>query len=83
MQPRNEDRTDRGTVTKALIAINVVVYLITAVQGHRLNSPAGRLYVKAVLYGPFVAHGDWWRLATSMFLHGFLLHIAFNMSRCG
>jgi Uncharacterized membrane protein (homolog of Drosophila rhomboid) len=69
----------QAPITKALIAINVVVYLITAVQGFGINSPGGSLYVKAVLYGPFVAQGDWWRLATSMFLHGFLLHIAFNM----
>jgi len=26
-----------------------------------------------------VAHGDWWRMVTSMFLHGGYLHIALNM----
>jgi membrane associated rhomboid family serine protease len=71
--------TTDAPITKALIAINVTVYLITAVQGAGINSPGGSLYLKSVLYGPFVAQGDWWRLVTSMFLHGFLLHIAFNM----
>ena len=41
--------------------------------------PGGTLYFKWMLYGPFVAHGDWWRLVTAMFLHGSLIHIGFNM----
>jgi membrane associated rhomboid family serine protease len=65
-------------VTKILIGLNVIVYLITAVQGS-FNTPGGSLYVKWVLFGPFVAQGDWWRLVTSMFLHGYPLHLAFNM----
>jgi membrane associated rhomboid family serine protease len=66
-------------VTKALIGINVLVYLITAVQGAGLNSPGGSLFDKAALYGPLVAHGDWWRLFTAAFLHANIIHIAFNM----
>src|SRR2546430_6873025 len=71
-------------VTKALIAINVLVYLITAVQGQRLNSPGGSLFDHmalsggrfqdgAHLYGG-VAQGDWWRLITAAFLHANLIH---------
>lgn len=29
--------------------------------------------------GHLTLHGQWWRLVTSMFLHGSVLHIAFNM----
>jgi membrane associated rhomboid family serine protease len=65
--------------TKTLLAINVLIYLITAAQGGGLNSPGGTLFNKWVLFGPFVAAGDWWRLITSAFLHASLLHIAFNM----
>lgn len=68
-----------AVVTKTLIAIIVAVYLITVVQGFGINSPGGSFFMKTVLYGPFVANGDWWRLITSAFLHGGLLHIAFNM----
>jgi membrane associated rhomboid family serine protease len=66
-------------VTRALIAINVAIYLITASQGGGFNAPGGSLFDKWVLYGPFVAHGDWWRLVTAMFLHASVVHIGFNM----
>ena len=66
-------------VTKALIAINIVVYVITAAQGRGINDPGGSLFVKWALYGPYVANGDWWRLITSTFLHANIIHIAFNM----
>ncbi|HET8894111.1 MAG TPA: rhomboid family intramembrane serine protease [Gaiellaceae bacterium] len=67
-------------VTKALIAINVAIYLIGAVQGHGgLNNPGGSLYAKLWLDGPQVADGGWWRLITAAFLHANLIHIGFNM----
>jgi membrane associated rhomboid family serine protease len=72
--------TGRAPITRALIAVNVVIYLITVVQGHGgLNSPGGSLYFRWALAGPLVVHGGWYRLVTAMFLHAFLLHIVFNM----
>ena len=58
---------------------NVVIYLITVAQGAGLNDPGGSLFTKWALFGPAVHHGDWWRLITSAFLHGSVLHIVFNM----
>jgi membrane associated rhomboid family serine protease len=69
----------QALVTKALIAINVAIYLLTTVQGHGLNSPGGTLWDKMILWGPYVHHGDWWRLITAAFLHASVIHIAFNM----
>jgi membrane associated rhomboid family serine protease len=66
-------------VTKALLAINIGVYVITAAQGGGLNNPGGSLFLRWLLYGPAVANGDWWRLFTSAFLHANVIHIAFNM----
>ena len=89
-QPQGVRRVTTGTrraafagtgalVTKSLIGLNVLIYVITCVQGRGISSPGGRLFAKWVLYGPAVANGDWWRLITSAFLHANLLHIAFNM----
>jgi membrane associated rhomboid family serine protease len=76
-------------VTKILVAVNVIVYLITVAQGSGLNDPGGSLFYNWALFGGRgaignhvyggVANGDWWRLITSAFLHASLLHIAFNM----
>jgi membrane associated rhomboid family serine protease len=72
-------------ITKALIAINVAIYLIGASQAGGLTDPGngiyvhGTLYRHAVLYGPWVVHGGWYRLVTVMFLHENLIHIGFNM----
>ncbi|MGZ4439860.1 MAG: rhomboid family intramembrane serine protease [Gaiellaceae bacterium] len=66
-------------VTRALVIANVFIYLITVAQGAGLNSPGGALFDKWLLYGPYVAQGQWWRLITSAFLHASILHIALNM----
>jgi membrane associated rhomboid family serine protease len=70
--------TGEAPVTKALIAINLAIYLITVLQSHS-TTPTGSIVNRFLLYGPAVAHGDWWRLVTSMFLHASILHIGFNM----
>jgi membrane associated rhomboid family serine protease len=77
--------TNQAPVTYTLIALNVLIYLVAASQASSLYDPgpslyqSGSLYNRTVLYGPLVAHGDWWRLVTSMFLHYSLVHIGFNM----
>src|SRR4051812_48029539 len=62
---------DRPVVTIGLIAVNVLVYL-----GSSTN---GRILADFGLFGPSVANGEWYRLVTAGFLHGGILHIAFNM----
>jgi len=80
----------RPQVTLALIAVNVIVFLIEVVQtpsAFSFNGSAyGSLIEKGALIGSFpgnevlgVAHGQLWRLVTSGFLHENILHIAFNM----
>jgi membrane associated rhomboid family serine protease len=66
--------------TIALIAINVVVFVIEVAGGGSLGfSGSGSVIQDAGLRGPDVANGDWWRVITGGFLHAGLLHILFNM----
>jgi membrane associated rhomboid family serine protease len=66
--------------TIALIAINVIVYLIEiGGGGGGLNAPSQRIVFDYGLFGPFVAEGEVYRLVSSGFLHASLIHIGFNM----
>jgi membrane associated rhomboid family serine protease len=75
--------TYQAWVTWAIVAINVVVFLLDAVlaggSGISLAGGSGPLTEAGAVYGPAVAHGEWWRLITGAFLHLGLLHIGFNM----
>jgi membrane associated rhomboid family serine protease len=71
-------------VTKTLIGLNVLVFLINLAQGSTLSRVSGSLFEKGALYigSPFtsgLADGEWWRLITSAFLHGSLIHLGLNM----
>lgn len=73
----------RPIVTQALIALNVAVFVAGMGGGLRTSQSMtidGGLIASAStgveLIG--VAHGEWWRLVTSGFLHANLLHIGFN-----
>jgi membrane associated rhomboid family serine protease len=66
--------------TYALIALNVVAYLVEITGGGGGFSPGNSsIVVDFGLYGPFVAEGEWYRLLTYGFLHASLIHIGFNM----
>jgi membrane associated rhomboid family serine protease len=67
-------------VVPTLIAINVAVFLVTVVQSASLSHNANAaLFRQWALAPEEVAHGAWWQLLTSGFLHIGPLHIAFNM----
>jgi membrane associated rhomboid family serine protease len=66
-------------VTKALIGINVGVYLAELIQGGGVYGVNSTIYEKGVLWAPFVAQGDWWRLLTAAFLHYGPFHLLLNM----
>ena len=74
-----------AVVTKALIAINVLVFLINLAQGSSLGQTSGSLFEKGALFvsTPFypggLADDQWYRLITAAFLHGNLIHLGMNM----
>ena len=66
--------------TIALIAINVIVFLIELAGGGTGSlSGGGSVIHDAGLRGPDVANGDWWRVITGGFLHAGFLHLLLNM----
>lgn len=66
-------------VTRALIAINLIVYLLTVATGGGIYSDRGTIYSHGVLFGPSVANGDYWRLLTATFMHYGPIHLGMNM----
>jgi len=67
-------------LTMALIAVNVVAYVIDSTGSGLVSRFAlfSQGFVPGV--GPSgVAEGEWWRIITGGFLHASLLHIGFNM----
>jgi membrane associated rhomboid family serine protease len=78
-QARMRTGSVAAPATVGLVAVNVIIYLITVAQGGGANDPGGSLFFDWALAGVAVADGDWYRLVTAMFLHGGLLHLAFNM----
>jgi membrane associated rhomboid family serine protease len=66
-------------VTKAMIGINVAVYVAELAQGGGVYGVNSTIYEKGFLYAPFVAQGDWWRLMTAAFLHYGPFHLLLNM----
>jgi membrane associated rhomboid family serine protease len=65
-------------VTYALIAVNVVIYLVLARVS---ETPSGSSLVAAGALSPrLIEQGQWWRLVTEMFLHASIPHILFNMT---
>ena len=61
------------SITNILVAINVIVFVWEVVTGGP-DADHGQLL------GPLVVRdGEWWRIVTAAFLHGSIVHIAFNM----
>ncbi|MYU22887.1 rhomboid family intramembrane serine protease [Streptomyces sp. SID8352] len=73
---------DPRLVTKILIGINLVFFLVQFAVGDRFTERfelIGQAYVPGLGSVEGIAEGQWYRLLTAMFLHGSVMHIAFNM----
>ena len=68
------------TLTHVLFGANIAVFLAMALASGSIMDFNGEVMVRfGANFGPFTLSGQWWRLFTYMFLHGGLMHIAFNM----
>lgn len=72
--------SDKPVLVPLLIAVNVLVFAITAVQAGSIGrNVAAPLFDEFALWPLLVAGGQWWRLLTAGFLHIGLLHLLLNM----
>jgi membrane associated rhomboid family serine protease len=65
-------------ITKALIAANVIVFVI-GLSGGSVWDSDGSVQTDLGLFGPAVQDGEWYRIITSGFTHAGLLHLGLNM----
>ena len=61
-------------VVSTLITINLAIYIMTLIP--KLGD---EIFYFGVSVNGLIVQGEWWRIVTSMFLHGGLMHILFNM----
>jgi membrane associated rhomboid family serine protease len=67
-------------VTPIIIDLNLIIFLIMVFSGLGFISfKAEDLLTWGANYKPVTTNGEWWRLFTSTFLHGGLMHIVTNM----
>ena len=84
--------SSRARATMVLIGLNVVAFLLEVVTGAGgFSVQGGSVFVDGALCGNAIGDGgicgrlietgggEWWRVLTSGFLHGSIIHLALNM----
>lgn len=68
-------------VTQIIFGLNIAVFVGMLLAGvQMLGNPSAQDLVRfGANFGPYTLSGQWWRLLSCIFIHGGLLHIAFNM----
>src|SRR5271154_1606317 len=66
-------------LTQIIFGINVAVFLGMVLSSSTMDFSGPVLVRWGANFGPYTLSGEWWRLLTCVFVHGGLLHIAFNM----
>lgn len=70
------DIKKQAFVTQAVVAIQVIVFLIMTIAGGSTNSSV--LIEFGARVSVLIQDGQWWRLITPVFLHIGLMHLAVN-----
>jgi membrane associated rhomboid family serine protease len=72
-------RTPWTPVTPAIAALNAVVFVMM-LFGHGSFSDPQTLVGWGAIFGPPTTNGQWWRLATMMFVHAGFVSLAVNLA---
>jgi rhomboid protease GluP len=84
----NGERTtlrDKPYITMGIIAINIIMYIVTAyltytyAKGGIFDSDTRVLILLGAKVNELIAEGQYFRLISCMFLHGGILHLGVNM----
>lgn len=82
-EQKTRDRSNKfssSLVTYLIIAVNIAMYALTAVLSRNfIDSDINVLISLGAKQNQLIASGEYYRLIACMFLHGGLLHLAFNM----
>ncbi len=67
-------------ITPLIMYINLALFMgLVLISGQVMWFPAQLLAEMGANFGPWTSDGQWWRLWSSLFLHGGLLHLLFNL----
>jgi len=69
----------RYSPTLYIIVICTLAFLAEVAVSRNLDPSVEAVYALGALNGPAIFAGQWWRMITSVFLHGGVVHIALNM----
>jgi len=84
-KPTLADDARTFPITSAIVAINVVVYVLCVAFSYATGQLSVVDFSPQLLaqlganFGPYTLDGQWWRLFTCMWMHGGLIHIGANM----
>lgn len=67
-------------ITLSIIGINLIIFMVSAFMSKNIMNIDGQVLLNlGGKFGPLIDKGQFYRLFTATFLHGGIIHLAFNM----